>query len=391
MSTKPKAIVIGAGFTGCAIAYDLALRGFNVAVVERGEIASGTSGRTHGLLHSGGRYCVTDEEAAVECIQENITLRKIAKQCIEYNGGLFVALNDEDVAYGQRFEIGAQKCGIPKERLTPAEALEMEPELTPSILAAYSVPDAAFDPLRLALAFAGSAKQLGAQFLTYTNVVEFLTDGKGNVTGVVAEDRPASSNITLNGDIIINATGAWAGLVARLAKVEVPVIPTPGVMVAYDKRLTQRVINRLVEPSDGDILLPQRRMVVIGTTSFEVEDVDYIPVVEEQVKQMYESACALVPAIKNTRQRGVYMSARPLIGEALKGRSLTRTFKCYDHAEDGIGGLVTITGGKATTCRAMAEKTVDMVCNKLGVNQPCTTAELPLASYRTYYQTQVSS
>ena len=66
MPDQPHAIIIGAGFTGCATAHDLALRGFQVTVLERGEIASGTSGRTHGLLHSGGRYCVTDQEAAIE-------------------------------------------------------------------------------------------------------------------------------------------------------------------------------------------------------------------------------------------------------------------------------------------------------------------------------------
>ncbi|MBI4928253.1 MAG: FAD-dependent oxidoreductase, partial [Anaerolineae bacterium] len=65
--TKPHVIIIGAGFTGCAIAYDLSLRGCRVSVYERGEIASGTSGRTHGLLHSGARYCVNDQESAVEC------------------------------------------------------------------------------------------------------------------------------------------------------------------------------------------------------------------------------------------------------------------------------------------------------------------------------------
>ena len=72
------AIIIGAGFTGCALAHDLALRGFGVTVVERGDICSGTSGRTHGLLHSGGRYCVGDHESAVECIEENGILRRIA-------------------------------------------------------------------------------------------------------------------------------------------------------------------------------------------------------------------------------------------------------------------------------------------------------------------------
>src|SRR5512135_3619192 len=154
MPDKPHAIVIGAGFTGCAIAHDLLLRGFGCTVLERGEIASGTSGRTHGLLHSGGRYCVTDQEAAVECIEENITLRKIVSQCIEFNGGLFVALDDSDLEFSSRFEAGAQACRIPIEKLTPAQAMKLEPNLNPALCLAYTVPDGSFDPLRLALAFA---------------------------------------------------------------------------------------------------------------------------------------------------------------------------------------------------------------------------------------------
>jgi glycerol-3-phosphate dehydrogenase len=124
-------------------------------------------------------------------------------------------------------------------------------------------------------------------------------------------------------------------------------------------------------------------MVCIGTTSFEVEDVNYIPVFKDQVEFMYRSAIALVPAVKNTNQRGAWMSARPLVGKGESGRSLARTFKCFDHQEtDGIGGLVTITGGKATTCRVMAEKTVDIVCQKLGISAECVTSQIPLNSYR---------
>jgi glycerol-3-phosphate dehydrogenase len=90
--------------------------------------------------------------------------------------------------------------------------------------------------------------------------------------------------------------------------------------------------------------------------------------------------------------RGVYTATRPLIGKGSAGRSIARTFKCYDHKEsDGIDGMVTITGGKATTLRAMAEKTVDMVCSKLGVQAVCTTKDTPLLSYRAYYLNNVSS
>ncbi len=387
MPDKPHAIVIGAGFTGCAIAHDLTLRGFNATVLERGEIASGTSGRTHGLLHSGGRYCVNDQESAVECIQENMILRKIAAQCIEANGGLFVALDEADMAYAQDFEKGAQECGIPIEKLTVVEMLAMEPNLNPEILAAYTIPDGTFDPLRLALAFAATARHHQAEFRPYHEVKGMLLDGKGNVTGVEVWDRTQDKTYTIQGDMVINATGAWAGLVVQMAGItNLPVTPTPGVMVAFDQRLVNRAVNRLCPPGDGDILLPQRRMVVIGTTSYEVEDPDYIPVMKDQVDFMFESAIKLVPAVRNTQMRGAYMSARPLVGSGESGRSLARTFKCFDHQErDGVGGLITITGGKATTCRAMAETTVDVACKKLGIHAECVTKEMPLLSYRNYY------
>ncbi len=391
MENKPYVIVIGAGFTGCAIAYDLAQRGFHVDVFERGEIASGTSGRTHGLLHSGGRYCVTDKEAAVECFEENQILKKIAKQCIESNGGLFVALTESDLEYGERFELGAGECGIPTEKLSRQSVLKLEPNLNLKILGGYIVPDAAFDPLRLAMAFAASATQLGAHFHTFNEVTGFQIDGKGAVTGIKAVDRHSGCEITHSAELTINATGAWAGIVAALIGKDVPVKPTPGVMVAYDRRMTERVINRLCEPDDGDIIIPQRRMAVIGTTSFEIDDPDYIPVTHEQIQAMNDHAVELIPGLGSARLRGTYMSARPLISGVTGGRSLSRTFKCYDHENlDGLKGLITVTGGKATTCRIMAEKTVDLACAKLSIDQSCHTTDVPLLNYHSYYKSFIT-
>ncbi len=384
--SKPSAIIIGAGFTGVATAYDLAMRGFAVTVVERGPIANGTSGRTHGLLHCGGRYAVKDQESAIECIDENTILRKIVPEVIEPNGGLFIALDDGDLAYAESFIEGAEACHIPITELTGQEVLALEPALNPKLIMGFLCPDGTFDPLRLALAFAASAKTHGAHFRLYTDVEGFVMDGQGNVVGVKIWDRSADQRAELRADIVVNCTGAWAGEVAEMAGAGVPVKPTPGIMVAYDKRLCERAINRLCPPADGDIVLPQRRMMVVGTTSFEVTDVDYIPVVEEQIQQMFDHATALIPAIAQTKQRGVYMATSPLIGAGTTGRSLARTFKCYDHKEShNIEGLVTITGGKATTLRLMAEKTVDLVCQKLGISEPCMTAVTPLVSYRQYY------
>ncbi len=324
--------------------------------------------------------------SAVECITENIILRKIAAQCIEFNGGFFAAIHDEDLEYALPFEQGAQACGIEIEKISVKEALRREPNLNPCAMLVYSVPDGSFDPLRLGLAFAASARHNGAEFRPYHQVKTLLNDGQGRISGVQVWDRTQDKEYELRADIIVNATGAWAGQIAEMAGIRVPVTPTPGVMVAYDQRLVNHPINRLCPPGDGDIIIPQRRMAVIGTTSYEVADVDYIPVLADQVELMFKSAVELVPAVQNTRMRGAYMSARPLVGKGESGRSLARTFKCFDHAvTDGVEGLVTITGGKATTCRAMAETTADVVCAKMGIQAECQTRDHVLLSYRSFF------
>jgi glycerol-3-phosphate dehydrogenase len=385
--SKPQVIIIGAGFTGVATAHDLSLRGCDVTVVERGDLCHGTSGRTHGLLHSGGRYAVKDKESAIECIDENMILRKIVPQVIEPNGGLFMAMNESDLAYAEQFIESCEECHIPLEELKPSEVLKLEPNINPKVLSAFVIPDGTFDPLRLALAFAGTAKHNGAKFRTYHEVQGFMMDGKGDVCGVKVLNRASNKAEEMRADVIVNATGAWAGQVTAMAGLDAPVKPTPGIMVAYDQRFVQRALNRLNAPGDGDIILPQRRMVVVGTTSYEAENVDYIPTTEDQINLMLERGCELIPGIRNAKPRGIYMAARPLVGGG-SGRSMARTFKCYDHKEShNIDGLVTITGGKATTLRAMAETTANVVCAKLAITTPCVTKETPLLSYRSYYAT----
>jgi len=390
MTEKPSAIIIGAGFTGCALAYDLTLRGFAVTVVDRGEICNGTSGRTHGLLHSGARYCVNDPEAARECIEENIILRRIARQCIEFNQGIFLAITEEELAFKNEFLKGAEESRIPVRWMDKQEILNREPTVNPDVKGGFEVPDGSFDPLRLALAFAASAKNRGARFLPFHEVEVIHVNGQSAVDRITVIDHTCGEIKQIHADVFINACGAWAGKIASLAGVSVPVIPCPGVMVAFEKRMTNMVVNRLSLPGDGDIIIPQRRMSVIGTTSFEVEDADYIPVDQDQVKTMVERAAEMIPDIKNAGIRASYMSARPLIQTGSDARSLSRTFKCFDHlADNGLHGFVTITGGKATTCRVMAEKTADLVCAQFHISKPCRTAEIELDPYRTFYSEQV--
>src|SRR5215207_10410439 len=115
-------LVIGGGATGAGVAWDAALRGFDVMLVERGDLAEGTSGRFHGLLHSGGRYVVKDPVAAEECVVENTILRAVIPDCIEDTGGLFVTTPDDDPAYGDRFMAGCRKTNLPAEEIGIDEA-----------------------------------------------------------------------------------------------------------------------------------------------------------------------------------------------------------------------------------------------------------------------------
>ena len=384
--SKPHAIIIGAGFTGVATAHDLALRGFDVTVVERGEIVCGTSGRTHGLLHSGGRYAVKDKESAIECIDENMILRRIMPDLLELNDGLFVAITEADLAFKEHFLEGCAACHIPARDIPVKHALKMEPFLNPKALATVQIPDGVFEPFRFCLAFLATARLNGAVVRTYTEVADLIRSGK-SVTGVKVKDYRTGKTETVGADLIVNAAGPWAQDIAAMADVKVPVSPTAGVMVTLDCRLCNMVLNRLNKPSDGDIVVPQRATATIGTTSWKVEDPDLIEIPPEHVAKMIDQGEQLLPAVRKIPMRAKMAVARPLVVKSgADAREVSRTFECFDHTYDGVNGFVTISGGKTTTARAMAEKVTDIICNKLGIAAECRTRDVPLASYRLFYQ-----
>ena len=383
--SAPHAIIIGAGSTGAATAHDLTLRGLRVTVIERGEVASGTTGRNHCLLHSGGRYCVMDQESAIECIDENLILRRIMPDVLELNDGLFIAVTEDDLAYKNIFLEGCAACHIPARDLPLKRAFELEPFLNPKTLAAVQVPDGVFEPFRLCLSFLATAIKNSAVVRTYAEVMEITKSGN-SVTGVTVKDHRTGQIELFGADIVVNAAGPWAGEIAAMAGADVPVSPTAGVMVTVGKRLNNMVVNRLNKPSDGDIVVPQRTTSIIGTTSWVVKDPDLIPIPQEHVDKMIQQGELLLPDVRRTPLRGVMAVARPLISKGGQDeREVSRTFECFDHRHDGIDGFVTISGGKTTTARGMAEKVSDIVCAKLGVKAECRTKEVRLESHRRFY------
>jgi glycerol-3-phosphate dehydrogenase len=375
--TKPHVVVIGAGSTGAAIAHDLALRGLRVTLVERFGPAAGTTGHNQAQLHSGARYAVSDPESARECAEENLILRKLLPDSLELNDGLFIALNEGHLGYREAFLEACDQCGIPTKELTATQALELEPGLNPSLLAAIRIRDGVFDPYRFTLSFIATACKNGTTFLPFHTVIAIE---HGQVT---IQQRASGKEIVLGCDAIVNAAGPWAPRIAEMAGISLALEPSAGVMATLSKRLCNMVINLLAPPGDGDIIVPQRDTSILGTTSWMVDDPDQIPIPPGHVDQLLELAEWMIPGASRVPVRGVMAAARPLIKDTTgQGRAATRGFRCYDHAQDGVSGFFSIIGGKTTTARYMAEKMSDMVCTKLGINTPCQTRTTPVASYR---------
>lgn len=364
-------VVVGGGATGVGVARDLAMRGVSVTLCERGGLGAGTTGRSHGLLHSGARYATADPEGAAECIAENRILRDVGGASVRDTGGLFVQVPGDDPGHADRRVAACRDLGIPATELTREEALAAEPALTSAVERAFRVPDAVVYPSRLVAATAASARAHGADVRTGTPVTDLVVEG-GRVAGVVTPDGRVDCRH------VVNAAGAWAGRVAALAGVELPMAPTRGVMVSVDVGGLGPVVNRCRPPADGDIVVPHASRAVVGTTSVPVDDPDDFERDEAAVERMLADGAAMIPAIGEAAVEDVYWGVRPLYGGGPGGRAASRGFQVHDHEDAGAPGLTTATGGKLTTHRLMAEVTADAVCDRLGVEEPCRTDAEPL-------------
>jgi len=378
-------LVIGGGATGTGAARDLAMRGFKTALLERRDLSHGTTGRYHGLLHSGGRYVVKDPQAAVECIQENKILRKIMPECIEDTGGFFVLTPWDDGDYAPRFLAGCQQAGIPVEEISIPEMLRLEPLLNPNIKRCFRVPDGAADSFLASEAVAASARQYGAEILNYHEVINlFLVSGR--IGGAICRDLIHDEIIEINADMVVNAAGAWAGKIASTVNVPLQILPGKGTMLAINHRILNTVVNRCKLPTDGDIIVPIHTVAVIGTTDVQVPDPDHFAIEPWEVRLMLNEGEKLVPGFQKFRILRAWAGVRPLYHETKmdESRDITRAYVLLDHEErDGMPGMLTITSGKWTTYRLMAEVTVDLLCKKLGVDRACRTHLEAVPSYHT--------
>jgi glycerol-3-phosphate dehydrogenase len=375
-------LVIGGGVTGAGIMRDLALRGIRCILVDKRDLNGGASGGNHGLLHSGARYAVADTETATECRVEGDILKRLAPHCIDDCGGLYVAVEGDDLDYVARFPGACDAAGIPCEDLTFEEARRREPALPDTLVAAYAVPDATIDPFRLALENVSHAEVLiGSRYLPHIAVDGFeIADGR--IVAAKARDLRSGEEVRIAAAQVVNAGGAWAGKIARMAGCEdVNVLGSKGSLIISNTRLSNGVISRLRQPDDGDLLVPGGTVSILGTSSVTITDPDGAAPTIEEVDHILDEGIPMLPIMARTRWVRAYCGVRPLLmveGAEEDGRKAGRGFRIYDHRSQGLDNFCTVAGGKLTTFRLMAEKTVDLVASRLGVTAPCLTATEPL-------------
>ena len=397
IESRTGVLVIGGGSTGTGVARDLAMRGVDVTLVEKGNLTHGTTGRMHGLLHSGGRYAVSDQASAVECIEETRILTDIASHCVEETGGLFVKRPEDSEEYFEEKLQGCRECDIPVEVLSGEEARAVEPYLAADVDRAISVPDGAIDPFRLCVANAESAEAHGARIQTHAEVTDVLIDepegtDRRQVVGVEVRQTGGTGSRThgvadeterIYADHVVNATGAWAGQLGEMAGVDVEVQPAKGAMTVMNVRQVDTVINHCRPKGDADIIVPHETTAILGTTDQGVDDPEDYPEEQWEVDLLIDQLSKLVPILQDARTIRTFWGVRPLYEPPGTGTQdttdITRDYFLLDHDErDGLPGMTSIVGGKFTTYRMMAEEISDHVCDLLGVSATCRTADVPL-------------
>ena len=339
--------IIGAGITGLFSALNLALDGYEVTLFDRDYIISGTSGKFHGMLHSGSRYSVNDSQSARECIQENKLLSVSASSFIKNTGGYYLALNEEESEYGDKLISKNMENGIPTDELTASEMLNIEPAINKNLFRALHVPDKVIyaHPFAAAVAVEGKIRGVKLKFKT-------------EVTGAVKKGNSIESlkyisrnkTYTEKFDYIINTTGPWSGHILESFGIkDFEVMPTLGYMASFDRLFSNSILNRMRDPSDGDILLPYGSMSVAGTVAIISDDVENNDIDPEDLDTMISEVAQMVPSLTAYKYKKLYSSMRPLVREE-NSRS-SRDFKIYRNMDN----VFSIIGGKFTTSRLMGE------------------------------------
>jgi glycerol-3-phosphate dehydrogenase len=382
-------LVIGGGITGCGVALDAASRGLRTALVERDDFASGTSSKSSKLVHGGLRYLQNgDVRLVYEALRERQRLRRNAPHLVRLLPFLIPIFSKDGLispkiarALGSAMWMydltGGARIGKLHKRLKKAQAVAHMPTLPEERLAgAYLYYDAAADDARLTLTLARTAAlDHGAVLANHTNVVQLRHDDAGTVTGAVVEAD--GRRIEVSARVVVNAAGVWSDDVRALDEGGNPdtIRPAKGIhiTVPWDKvRNDIAVVVPVPKDKRSVFVVPWLpngdgtfQLTYIGTT-----DTDYDgPVDDPQCTA--EDVAYLLKAINFSVREplsesdvvATWAGLRPLVKAATSGRTADLSRRHKVHVSDS--GVITITGGKLTTYREMAEDTVEAVLERL--------------------------
>ncbi|MGI8878239.1 MAG: glycerol-3-phosphate dehydrogenase/oxidase [Candidatus Limnocylindria bacterium] len=386
------ALVVGGGIIGAGIARDLAGRGCSVALVERSDLASGTSSRPTRLIHGGLRYLEMFDFALVRAdMREREILLRSAPHLVRPLAFL-IPLYEEGFIFRQKLRVGMRLYdalsfdkSLPKRRwLSASEVAEIEPSIRrEGLRGAWRFFDAQVSFVeRLVLENALAAAADGAVVLTHAPALRFLRE-RDRVIGAVVRDDLDGSEHEVRARIVVNATGPWLDRTgAGLRPGGTPLLRlTKGTHVVTPPATAQAHV--LYARSDGRLffVIPWAGQTLIGTT-----DTDYAgdpaeaAASESDVGYLLAEARRAFPTAAFDRVNYTYAGVRALVREeGVKEGDVSRKHGLYDHLRrDGIAGVVSVVGGKITGYRLIAEELADHVTRTLGARVRGTTADAPL-------------
>jgi len=387
-------LVVGGGVTGAGVALDAASRGLKVALVEKNDFASGTSSKSSKMIHGGLRYLQQREFRLVyENLAERQRLLDNAPQLVSPLPFLIPLFGRDGVVsstVARSYSIalwlydltGGLRIGVRHKRVTKDQALAHLPTLrTDHLVAGFLYFDARADDARLTLTLARTAAlEYGAVVANYTPVVRLTTDESGDANGAVVRPDPAdpTSEFPVRARVVVNATGVWADDVRALDEGSHPhsIRPAKGVHVSVPAdRLPCDIAAVIPVPRDRRSIFvvswPDTDLVYLGTTDTDyqgpLEDPSCTP---EDVDYLLDAANNVTTsALTRADVTGVWAGLRPLLapqGRASHVSERTADLSRRHTVHTSAHGLVTVTGGKLTTYRKMAEDTVDVVVRRLG-------------------------
>ena len=391
-------LVIGGGITGAGVALDAAVRGYSVALVDRGDFAGGTSSRSTKLVHGGLRYLPQWQFGLVrEALLERERLRRLAPGLVRALGFVVPLYADTKWPLGIRipaalrpfapFALRAGLWGydalsrtdVAHRTLRPDDAVARVPALrTEGMRTAFLFHDAQTDDVRLTHAVLAAARRSGAVTLNYAEVIGMETPGPARAA---ITDRLDGGTIEVTARHVVNAAGVWAERVASLAgPVPFRIERSKGTHLVLDApALIRETALVIPETDDGRLAfaVPWRGRVILGTTDEpSTEDPDAVRATAGEARYLLDHLNRYLNVrVGKNAVLSAYTGLRPLVRRTdARSAALPRSHEVVEHP----GALVSIIGGKLTTYRRMAEDTGDVLVRRDGRRTPSRTATLPL-------------